>query len=133
MERFLRSVVDDYKALTLAFGSAKADYDKRRRQLQLDSHLSAQSLRGGCIAKLKSSDITSLSSYCINTAFDAKWRDVQQGAEHALPHMQQPHAIHPVRVLGRSRPGTRYPFDLKAWREGKCSLCIRGEKQGFSR
>src|SRR5690606_38885775 len=60
------------------FGNIKNEYDKLRRQKQLDNHLSQFPIRGAFIPKITSSDIVQLASYGFTTALDAKRRDVQQ-------------------------------------------------------
>jgi DNA-binding helix-hairpin-helix protein with protein kinase domain len=60
------------------FGNVKSEYDKQRRQMQLDDHLSQFSLREARIPKVNSSDLAQLASYGFTTAFGAKWRDVLQ-------------------------------------------------------
>lgn len=70
--------IDEYKQLVFAYGKIQMEYDKHRRQRQLDDHLSRFSIRGARIPKVSSDDITQLASYGITTAFDAKRRDVQQ-------------------------------------------------------
>lgn len=70
--------VEDFKALSGSFGTLRADYDKHRKQKQLEAFLSSHSLRGAHIGKVTSSDIAALASYGITSAFEAKRLDVQQ-------------------------------------------------------
>lgn len=70
--------IDEFKQLAVAFGSVTIEYEKHRRQKQLDDHLSQFTIRGAHIARVNSGDIAQLVSYGIATAFDAKRRNVQQ-------------------------------------------------------
>lgn len=70
--------IEESKGLATAYANVRNDYDKHRRQKQLDDHLSQHAIRGARIAKLTSGDIASLASYGCTTAFDARRRDVQQ-------------------------------------------------------
>ncbi|WP_375462021.1 hypothetical protein [uncultured Enterovirga sp.] len=70
--------LNEYNALSAAYGQAKADYDRQRHQRQLDNHLASYPVRGAAIAKLLSADLAGLASYGIATAFDAKRRDIRQ-------------------------------------------------------
>ncbi|AXB06505.1 MULTISPECIES: topoisomerase DNA-binding C4 zinc finger domain-containing protein [Aeromonas] len=72
------SAINEYKQLVSVFGNIRNEYDKLRRQKQLDSHLSQFPIRGASIPKITSSDIVQLASYGFTTALDAKRRDVQQ-------------------------------------------------------
>ncbi|WP_439924709.1 topoisomerase DNA-binding C4 zinc finger domain-containing protein [Nitrobacter sp. JJSN] len=84
IERVLRKkaealdAIDEFKQLASAFGNIRNDYEKHRREKQLDDHLSQFTIRGARIPKVNSSDIAQLASYGFTTAFDAKRRDVQQ-------------------------------------------------------
>lgn len=70
--------IEEAKQLSTAFANVRNDYDKHRRQKQLDDHLSQHAIRGARIAKVNSGDVASLASYGFSTAFDACQRDVQQ-------------------------------------------------------
>lgn len=70
--------IDEFKRLATAYGNVRNDYDKLRRQKQLDDHLSRFAIRGAGIARVNSGDIAQLASYGFTTAFDVKRRDVQQ-------------------------------------------------------
>jgi DNA-binding helix-hairpin-helix protein with protein kinase domain len=70
--------IEESKELATAYASVRNDYDKHRRQKQMDDHLSRSAIRGARIAKLTSGDIAALASYGCTTAFDARRRDVQQ-------------------------------------------------------
>jgi DNA-binding helix-hairpin-helix protein with protein kinase domain len=70
--------IDKFKSLTSAFGNVRTQYEKQRRQRQLDDHLAKFTIRGSRIPKLSQTDRAALASYGIATAFDAKRRDVQQ-------------------------------------------------------
>ena len=70
--------IDEFKQLASAFGNVRNEYEKHRRQKQLDDHLSQFTIRGARIPKVNSGDIAQLASYGFTTAFDAKRRDVQQ-------------------------------------------------------
>lgn len=70
--------IDEFKRLATAFASVRNDYDKLRKQKQLDDHLSRFTIRGAHIDRVNSGDIAQLASYGFTTAFDAKRRDVQQ-------------------------------------------------------
>lgn len=70
--------IDEFKQLASAFGNIRSEYEKHRRQKQLDDHLSQFPIRGARIPKLSSGDIAQLASYGFTTAFDAKRREVQQ-------------------------------------------------------
>jgi DNA-binding helix-hairpin-helix protein with protein kinase domain len=72
------AAIDEFKQLAATFDNVGSEYDKQRRQKQLDDHLSQFSIRGARIPKINSSDLAQLASYGFSTAFDAKWRDVQQ-------------------------------------------------------
>jgi DNA-binding helix-hairpin-helix protein with protein kinase domain len=72
------AAMDEFKPLAAAFGDVRSEYDKHRRQKQLDDHLSQFSIRGARIPKINSGDLAQLASYGFSTAFDAKRRDVQQ-------------------------------------------------------
>jgi hypothetical protein len=69
---------DEFKRLAVTFDNVRSEYDKQRRQKQLDDHLSQFSLREARIAQVNSSDLAQLASWGFTTAFDAKRRDVQQ-------------------------------------------------------
>jgi ssDNA-binding Zn-finger/Zn-ribbon topoisomerase 1 len=70
--------IDEFKQLASAFGNVRNEYEKYRRQKQLDDHLSRFPIRGARIEKINSGDIAQLASYGFSTAFDAKRRNVQQ-------------------------------------------------------
>ena len=70
--------IEEAKQLSAAFANVRNDYDKHRRQRQLDDYLSQHTIRGARIAKVNSGDVASLASYGFTTAFDARRRDVQQ-------------------------------------------------------
>lgn len=70
--------IDEFKHLASAFGNVRNEYERLRRQKQLDDHLSQFPIRGARIPKVSSGDIAQLASYGFNTAFDAKQRDVRQ-------------------------------------------------------
>lgn len=70
--------IDEFKQLAAAFGNIKSEYDKHRKQKQLDDHLSQFSIRGARIPKVNSSNIAELASYGFTTALDVKRRNVQQ-------------------------------------------------------
>ena len=72
------AAIDEFKQLGVAFGNVRGEYDKHRKQKQLDDYLSQFSIRGARIPKVNSSDRAQLASYGFTTAFDAKRRDVQQ-------------------------------------------------------
>ncbi|MER9910899.1 topoisomerase DNA-binding C4 zinc finger domain-containing protein [Mesorhizobium sp. M0050] len=70
--------IDEYKALSNSYSRVVPEYDQRRRQQQLDVHLSNHPIRGARIGKVSSIDIASLTSYGIANALEARKRDVQQ-------------------------------------------------------
>lgn len=70
--------IDDFQKLSSAFANIRTEYDKHRKQRQLDDHLSQFSIRGARIPKVNSTDRAQLASYGFTTALDAKRRDVQQ-------------------------------------------------------
>lgn len=70
--------IDDLKQLASAFGNVRNEYEKHRRQKQLNDYLSQHPIRGARIQKVNSGDIAQLASYGFSTAFDVKRRDVQQ-------------------------------------------------------
>jgi DNA-binding helix-hairpin-helix protein with protein kinase domain len=70
--------ITEYKVLAAAYGQVVPDYEKVRRQRQLDAFLSTHLIRGARIAKISSADTASLASFGIATAFDARKRNVQQ-------------------------------------------------------
>lgn len=84
IERVLRKkaealdTIDEFKQLASAFGNVRNEYEKHRRQTQLDDHLSLFPIRGARITKVNSGDIAQLASYGFSTAFDVKRRDVQK-------------------------------------------------------
>ncbi|BBC81483.1 topoisomerase [Acetobacter orientalis] len=84
IERMLRKkaetldAVDEFQKLALNFGNLRNEYEKRRRQKQLDDHLSQFFIREARIPKVSSGDIAQLASYGVTTASDAKRRNVQQ-------------------------------------------------------
>lgn len=84
IERVLRikaealDAIEEFKRLASAFGNIRNEYEKLRRQKQLDAHLLQFPIRGAHIPKVNSGDIAQLASYGFTTALDAKRRDVQQ-------------------------------------------------------
>jgi DNA-binding helix-hairpin-helix protein with protein kinase domain len=72
------AAIDEFKQFAATFDNVGSEYDKQRRQKQLDDHLSQFSIRGARIPKINSSDLAQLASYGFSTAFDAKWRDVSR-------------------------------------------------------
>ena len=70
--------IDEFKQLASAFRNIRSEYEKHRRQKQLDDHLSQFPIRRARIPKVSSGDIAQLASYGFTTAFDARRRDVQQ-------------------------------------------------------
>lgn len=84
IERVLRKkaealdAIHEFKQLASAFGNVRNEYEKHRRQKQLNDYLSQQPIRGARIPKVNSGDIAQLASYGFSTAFDVKRRDVQQ-------------------------------------------------------
>ncbi|MHC2534171.1 helix-hairpin-helix domain-containing protein [Bradyrhizobium diazoefficiens] len=70
--------IDDFQKLSSAFANIRTEYDKHRKQRQLEDHLSQFSIRGARIPKVNSTDRAQLASYGFTTALDAKRRDVQQ-------------------------------------------------------
>lgn len=69
--------IAEYKALVSDFKSVETDYNKSRRQQQLNSHLTTYGIRSARIPKITSGDIASLASFGFTTAYDAAMRDVQ--------------------------------------------------------
>lgn len=84
IERVLRKkaealdAIDEFKQLASAFANVRNEYEKHRRQKQLDDYLSRFPIRSARIPKVSSGDIAQLASYGFTTALDAKRRDVQQ-------------------------------------------------------
>lgn len=84
IERVLRikaealDAIEEFRRLASAFGNIRNEYEKLRRQKQLDDHLLQFPIRGAHIPKVNSGDVIQLASYGFTTALDAKRRDVQQ-------------------------------------------------------
>jgi hypothetical protein len=74
----LLDAIEHYKDQAAKFKAVQADYDKLRRQKQLDMFLSGYLIRAAAIPKVTSSDIAAMASFGITTAYDAKQRDVLQ-------------------------------------------------------
>jgi len=70
--------IDEFKWLESAFGNIRSEYEKHRKQKQLDDYLSQFPIRGARIPKVNSTDLAQMSSYGFTTAFDVKRRDVQR-------------------------------------------------------
>lgn len=70
--------IDEFKKLSQSFGSTVEEYDKKRRQAQFERHLDNHFIRSARINKVSGSDLASLASFGIETALDAKRRNLQQ-------------------------------------------------------